>query len=219
MPPTQPRHDIVVVGASAGGVQALIDFVGVLPDDLAAAIFIVLHTPSANRSRLPLILNRASALPVRQATHNESISASRIYVAKPDRHLVLRLGTVGVVMGPKENGFRPAVDPLFRSAAAAYGPRCIGVVLSGNLNDGVSGLGAIKARGGVIFAQDPSEALYGGMPQSAAEQLDLDLIASAADLARAAVRLVSEPAGSEPNGSFYDLQQESLETAEASLDP
>jgi two-component system, chemotaxis family, protein-glutamate methylesterase/glutaminase len=185
MSPTQPGHDIVVVGASAGGVEALVDFVGALPADLPAAIFIVLHTPSANRSRLPLILDRASPLTVRQATHDERIVRGHIYVAQPDRHLLLRPGAVGVVMGPRENGFRPAVDPLFRSAAVAYGPRCIGVVLSGNLNDGVAGLGAIKAHGGLVYAQDPNEALYDSMPQRAADQIALDLIAPASELARA----------------------------------
>jgi two-component system, chemotaxis family, protein-glutamate methylesterase/glutaminase len=219
MSPAQPRHDIVVVGASAGGVQALTEFVGALPADLPAAIFIVLHTPSANRSRLPLILNRASALTVRQATHDERIVPGRVYVARPDRHLLLRHGAIGVVMGPKENGFRPAVDPLFRSAAVAYGPRCIGVVLSGNLNDGVAGLGAIKARGGIALAQDPNEALYGGMPQRAADELPLDLVAPAAELAREVTRLVSEPAGVDPNRSLREEREESMETAEAALDP
>ena len=216
MPPTQQRRDIVVVGASAGGVQALVDFVGELPADLPAAIFIVLHTPSASRSRLPLILNRASAMTVRQATHNERIAPNRIYVAKPDRHLLLRKGLVGVVMGPKENGFRPAVDPLFRSAAVVYGPRVIGVVLSGNLNDGASGLGAIKARGGIVLAQDPTEALYGGMPQSAAEEITLDLVASSADLAREVARLVCEPADVDPDQSELE---EGQEVGEAALDP
>lgn len=219
MTATQPRHDIVVVGASAGGVQALTDFVGSLPADLPAAIFVVLHVPSANRSRLPLILNRATDLPVRQATHQERITRGRIYVARPDRHLLLKRGSIGVVMGPKENGFRPAIDPMFRSAAAAYGPRCIGVVLSGNLNDGVSGLGAIKARGGLILAQDPNEALYGMMPQRAAEELSLDLVASAADLGREVARLVNEPAGVDPNQFSEESYEESTETAEAALDP
>lgn len=218
MSPTQPRHDIVVVGASAGGVQALTDFVGALPADLPAAIFIVLHVPSANRSRLPLILNRATELPVRQATHQERIVSGRIYVARPDRHMLLRRGVVGIVMGPKENGFRPAIDPLFRSAAVAYGPRCIGVVLSGNLNDGVSGLGAIKARGGLILAQDPSEALYAMMPQRAAQELTLDFVGPAADLGREVVRLVSEPAGVDPNESSEEEYEEALETAESALD-
>jgi two-component system, chemotaxis family, protein-glutamate methylesterase/glutaminase len=188
MSPTLPRRDIVVVGASAGGVQALTDFVRVLPADLPAAIFIVLHVPSTNRSRLPLILTRSSALAVWQATHGEHITPGRIYVARPDRHLLVRRGSVAVVMGPKENGFRPAIDPLFHSAAVAYGPRCIGVVLSGNLDDGVSGLGAIKAHGGIILAQDPNEALYGMMPQRAAEELTLDRVASAAELGREVAR-------------------------------
>jgi two-component system, chemotaxis family, protein-glutamate methylesterase/glutaminase len=219
MSPSQKRHDIVVVGASAGGVQALTEFIGAFPSDLPAAVFIVLHTPSANRSRLPLILNRVSAMTVRQAAHDEPILPGRVYVARPDRHLLLRPGRVGVVMGPKENGFRPAVDPLFRSAAVAYGPRCIGVVLSGNLYDGVAGLGAIKRRGGLCMAQDPSEALYGGMPQNAAEHLPLDLIAPAAELAREVQRLVTEPAGVDPNPSGAEDREERLETAEAALDP
>ena len=215
------RRDIVVVGASAGGVQALTEFVGALPADLPAAIFVVLHTSSASRSRLPLILNRASALPVRQATHNERIVPGRIYVAKPDRHLLLRRGAVSVVMGPKENGFRPAVDPLFRSAAVAWGPRCIGVVLSGNLYDGVAGLGAIKMRGGIALAQDPKEALYGGMPQHAAEELQLDLVAPTVELAREVARIVGEPLDIEadPSTTVEEMVEETQEVAEAAPEP
>ncbi len=219
MLPYPTRRDIVVVGASAGGVQALTEFVGALPADLPAAIFVVLHTSSASRSRLPLILNRASALPVRQAAHNERIVPGRIYVAKPDRHLLLGDGAVGVVMGPKENGFRPAVDPLFRSAAVAYGARCIGVVLSGNLYDGVAGLGAIKARGGIAMAQDPNEALYGGMPQRAAEELTLDLVAPVAELAREVARRVGQPIDVETGRSNGEEREESREVAEATPDP
>jgi len=221
MPPNAARRDIVVVGASAGGVQSLTEFVGALPADFPSAIFVVLHTSSASRSRLPLILNRASALPVRQAMHNEWIVSGRVYVAKPDRHLLLRRGAVSVVMGPKENGFRPAVDPLFRSAAVAYGARCIGVVLSGNLYDGVAGLGAIKTRGGIAMAQDPNEALYRGMPQRAGEELALDLVAPTVELAHEVARIVGEPLDieTEPSSVEEEAEEESQEVAEAALDP
>jgi two-component system, chemotaxis family, protein-glutamate methylesterase/glutaminase len=214
---TRPGHDIVVVGASAGGVQALSEFVRALPANLPAAIFIVLHLPSGSRSRLPLILSRSCALTVKQAIHGEPILNGRVYVARPDRHLLIQPGHVVTAMGPRENGFRPAVDPLFRSAAVAYGARVIGVVLSGNLSDGVAGLASIKSHGGFILAQDPEEALYGSMPQRAVDELTLDFVASAGQLGQEVTRLVGEPARADPSRGTADEADEMQETESSEM--
>lgn len=160
-------QDIIVVGASAGGVEALSTLVSDFPEDIPAAVFIVLHMGAHAGSALPAILARRTKLPVDHPRDHEPIQPNRVYVAMPDRHLLLRPGTVRVANGPKENGHRPAVDTLFRSAAAAYGPRVVGVVLSGSRDDGTAGLRVISDRGGTAIVQDPEEALFPGMPQSA----------------------------------------------------
>src|SRR5262245_4634571 len=128
-------RDIIVVGASSGGVQALTTIAGGVPRDLPAAIFVVLHVSSQSPSRLAAILHRAGPLPAAEAVDGDKIERGRIYVATPDCHLLVNRGVVRVVHGPRENRHRPAVDPLFRSAAVAYGPRVVGVVLSGGLDD------------------------------------------------------------------------------------
>src|SRR5207237_4949585 len=142
-------HDMVVVGASAGGVGALMRLVSGLPGDFAAAVFVVLHLPPDAPSALATILDRAGPLPAYQAKDKQPIEAGCIYVARPNRHLVVRRGYMGLEAGPRENSARPSVDVLFRSAARAYGRRVVGVVLSGTLHDGALGLAAIKMRGGV----------------------------------------------------------------------
>ena len=160
-------HDIIVVGASAGGVEALSTLVGDLPHDLPAAVFIVLHMGAHSYSALPQILARRTKLSVGQPRDGEPVRRNRVYVAPPDHHLLVGRGTIRVANGPTENGHRPSVDTLFRSAAATYGPRVAGVVLSGTRDDGTAGLRAIHDRGGVAIVQDPDEALFPGMPQSA----------------------------------------------------
>ena len=162
-----PRQDIIVVGASAGGVEALSRLVADLPEDLPAAVFVVLHMAPHTGTALPRILGRQTRLPVDHPADGEPIRPNRIYVAVPDRHLILGRGTVRVTNGPRENGHRPAVDTLFRTAAAGYGPRVVGVVLSGTRDDGTAGLRVIHARGGTAIVQHPDEALFPGMPQSA----------------------------------------------------
>src|SRR5215212_10203327 len=132
-------HDIITVGASAGGVEALRAVVADLPADLPAAVFVVLHLPPEAPSALPQILSRAGPLPAVHPADQEIISPGRIYVAPPDRHLLVNQGRVGVVRGTRENRTRPAVDPLLRSAARAYGPRVAGVILTGALDDGTAG--------------------------------------------------------------------------------
>jgi two-component system, chemotaxis family, protein-glutamate methylesterase/glutaminase len=163
-------HDIIVVGASAGGVEPLTRLLGDLPRDLAASVFVVLHMSAHGNTALPQVLARRAELPVAAAVDGEKIEAGRVYVAVPDRHLFLEPGVVRVVPGPKENGHRPSIDGLFRTAAAAYGPRVIGVVLSGSRDDGTVGLRTIYRQGGRGLIQDPEEAPFPGMPQSALDR-------------------------------------------------
>lgn len=187
-----PGHDIVVVGASAGGVEALMNLLRPVPADLPAAILIVLHMPASGTSLLPQILTRATALPVVRMEHDEPLHSGRVYVAPPDRHLVLRPGLVHLSYGPKENGHRPAIDVLFRSAAATYRSRVTGVVLSGTLDDGTAGLAEIKRTGGVTIVQDPADALFTGMPRSALENVAIDFRLPASEIARVLDRLAHE---------------------------
>ncbi|MEZ4731199.1 MAG: chemotaxis protein CheB [Caldilineaceae bacterium] len=168
------QRDIIVIGASAGGIEALKTLVATLPSTFPAAIFVVVHMSASSPGLLAGILDNAGPLPVLQATDQAAIRKGRIYVAPPDHHLLLEAGWMRVTHGPKENRFRPAIDPLFRSAAYAFGPQVTGVVLSGMLDDGTAGLWAIKDRGGMAIVQEPREALYSSMPQSALKYVAVD---------------------------------------------
>jgi two-component system chemotaxis response regulator CheB len=189
-----PGHDIVVVGASAGGVEALSTLVSGLPRDLPAAVLIVLHLPPNGTSALPAILERRCCLEVVQARHGDTIEPGRVSIAPVDHHLLVRAGRLHLARGPRENGVRPAVDPLFRSAARYYTSRVIAVVMSGSRNDGTSGLAVVKQFGGVALVQDPAEALTPGMPESAIAAVEVDEVLSAAALAGAIDRISREPA-------------------------
>jgi two-component system, chemotaxis family, protein-glutamate methylesterase/glutaminase len=169
-----PNRDVVVIGASAGALDTLRRFVGALPGDLPASLFIVRHVSADSPGILPSILQQTTGLRVFAPADNSPIEPGCVYVAPPDRHLLLRQGLIRVVRGPKENRHRPAIDPLFRSAAWAYGPRVVGVVLSGTLDDGVAGLWAVKTCGGVTMVQDPAEAPYPEMPTNALRTLEVD---------------------------------------------
>ncbi len=160
---------VVGIGASAGGVDALLRILRHLPADLPAALLVVLHVPAGGPSLLAPILDRRCDLDVRVAEHGDVLEAGRVYVAPPDRHLVLVEGRVRLDPGPKENAARPAVDPMFRSLATALGPQAVAVVLSGALGDGSSGALAIKEAGGKVIVQDPLDATVPSMPESAAE--------------------------------------------------
>jgi two-component system chemotaxis response regulator CheB len=167
-------HDVVVVGASTGGVEALIRLVGGLPPDLPASVFIVLHLPPGGRSYLREILARSTSLAVESPRDRQPIERGHVYVALPDYHLLVDRGTVRLGTGPHENRTRPSIDPLFRSAARAYGPRAVGVILTGALNDGTSGMIAIKRQGGVAIVQDPQDAYFPSMPASVLEYVSVD---------------------------------------------
>ena len=166
-------HDIILIGASAGGVQAISALVADLPREIPAAVFVVLHL-ARGRSVLPEILTRAGRLPAAHPVDGEHIRYGRVYVAPPDHHMTIERDTVRVLHGPTENGLRPALDPLFRSAARTYGPRVVGVVLTGSLDDGTAGLAAVKGAGGVAVVQDPAEAFAPSMPRSALEHAPAD---------------------------------------------
>jgi two-component system, chemotaxis family, protein-glutamate methylesterase/glutaminase len=185
-------RDLIVIGASAGGVEALTVVVRKLPADLPAAVCVVLHLPPNNPSVLPNILNRAGALRAVNPRDGETMRHGMIYVAPPDRHLLVKPGFLRLARGPRENGFRPAADPLFRTAALSYGPRTVGVVLSGNLDDGTIGSAAIGYRGGIVIAQDPNDAAYPGMPSAVIEQVGAHHVAPADELGTLLARLVYE---------------------------
>jgi two-component system chemotaxis response regulator CheB len=198
------QHDIVVIGASAGGIPALSALVGGLPAGFPAAILVVVHIPPYAESHLPEILSRAGPLPAAHARDGEPIQAGRISVAPPDRHLLVRPGEIALSRGPRENHSRPAIDPLFRSAARAYGPRVVGVILSGALDDGSLGLLAVQTRGGATIVQDPDEATIDSMPRSALRLVAADFVLPAAEIAGALADLVTTPASEEGGVAVAD---------------
>jgi two-component system chemotaxis response regulator CheB len=176
------RRDLVVIGASAGGVEALMRLVRDLPTDLAAALCIVLHVAPDSPSMLAHILSRAGKLPCRPARDAEPLREGVILVAPPDHHLTIEDSRVRLTVGPRENHHRPSIDVLFRSAASAFDSRVVGVVLSGTRDDGSAGLAVIKAAGGATIVQDPDDALYAGMPASAIASVTVDAIVPSAAL-------------------------------------
>jgi two-component system chemotaxis response regulator CheB len=188
------KRDIIVIGASAGGVNALMEFVKSLPENFEASIFIVLHVHPATPSNLPQILNRFGHIMAGHAEDGEKIKTRRIYVAPPDHHLLIENERVLVRKGPKENRFRPSVDVLFRSAAYNYGPRVIGIVLSGMLNDGTSGMWSVKHMGGLCIIQDPNEALYDSMPENVLKEVDVDYTLSVSQMGMLLQELIHENA-------------------------
>src|SRR5437016_6436818 len=187
-----PAHDIIVIGASSGGLRALEQLCGALPADLPAAVFIVWHTHPRSPAMLAPALDRRGPLPAAVAQDGQPIRPGRIYVAPPDQHLLLARDRVRVIRGPRENRFRPAVDPLFRTAARALGPRVIGVVLSGTMDDGTEGLLLIKRHGGVAIVQDPADAEAPDMPASAIRHVPVDHVLPLADIPRMLAKLARE---------------------------
>ena len=188
------KKDIIVIGASMGGVAVLRELVAGLPADLKASVFIVLHVGASDPSILASILQRGSQLPVTEAQDGERIQKGHVYVARPDYHLLVEADTIQLARGPKENRSRPAIDALFRSACYAHGPRVIGVVLTGMLDDGSSGLWWVKKRGGTAIVQDPEDAEAPSMPRHALAHVEADHVLPAKAIAAALVRISGEEA-------------------------
>lgn len=188
------KHDIVVIGASAGGVYALRELVAALPTDFKASIFVVQHLSSTTPSYLPHILSAAGTLRAVHPVDGAPIQPGVIYLAPPDHHLLLEPNRILVKKGPKENRFRPSIDALFRSAAYAFGTRAIGVILTGLMNDGTSGMWSIKRLGGVGIIQDPDDAMYPSMPASVLEYVEVDYRVSITELGPLLVKLTQEEA-------------------------
>jgi two-component system chemotaxis response regulator CheB len=183
-------RDIVVIGASVGGIEALREIVKGLPAGLPASIFVVVHLAPETPSILPTILERAGNLPASHPDDGEPIEPGHIYVAPPDYHMLLRREGIRLSRGPRENRYRPAIDPLFRSAARTFGPRVVGVILSGLLNDGAAGMVAVKSRGGIAIVQD--DAMFPDMPRNAARYIRPDRVLPIKDIAPALLEIVGE---------------------------
>jgi len=187
------RRDLVVAGASAGGVEALRSLAASLPADFPAAMLVTMHLSPGIHSALPQILDRAGPLPAISAVHGAPLTPGVIHVSPPDRHLLVDDGVLVLTKGPTENGHRPAINATFRSAAVAAGPRAVGVILSGSLDDGALGLRAIVDRGGAAVVQDPADALYAGMPESALAQVATEHVLPIREIGPALDKLVRIP--------------------------
>jgi two-component system chemotaxis response regulator CheB len=184
---------LVVIGASAGGIEALRSVQAGIPDTFPAAICVVIHTSPESPGVLADILNRTGQIPVSQACDKVQLVAGHVYVAPPDHHLLVEPGRLRVTKGPREHRFRPAIDPLFRSAAQVFGPAVIGVILTGNLDDGTAGLWMIKKLGGIAIVQDPSEAQFSSMPLHARNNVNVDHVVPLSRIAPLLVALTADP--------------------------
>lgn len=198
------KRNIIVVGASAGGIEPLNDLLGRLPADLDATVLVVVHLP-ADYTRLPQILDRVSRLRVKLAEDGEPLRSGTVLLAPPGLHLVVTEDGMSLSSGPRENGFRPAIDVLFRSAALTHGPSVIGVILSGAGDDGAAGMVAIRLRGGVGIVQDPGEALHSSMPQEAIDAAIVDHVVPSTKIPDLLVELIDEKPPPSAPGSEADL--------------
>ncbi len=188
---------IIVIGASAGGIEAIGKLLAAIPADFSASLFIVQHIGAQGSGDLARIFQRRSSIPISQPGDGEEFRSGHAYIAPPDHHLLVKSDSVRVCHGPRENRCRPAIDPLFRSAAVAHGPRVIGVVLTGYLDDGASGLAAVKKCGGRTVVQDPDDAMVPEMPLSALRRMKIDHISSLGEMADLLTRLIADPVGPE----------------------
>jgi two-component system chemotaxis response regulator CheB len=212
------KRDIIVIGASAGGLTPLKTFVSSLPPNFQGSVFVVLHIPPFSESRLAFLLSKAGPLKAVQPKDGEKIKKGMIYVAANDHHLLLENSKVIVKKGPKENRFRPSIDALFRSAAYVYGSRVIGIVLSGLLNDGTSGLWSIKRMGGITIIQEPEDADYPQMPQNVLEYVEVDHTMPVAGMGQFVATLVEEPAPKQKKLSAKELNLLKMEVVIATRD-
>jgi len=212
------KRDIVVIGASAGGIEVMLTLVKTLPEELNASVFVVMHLPPAHKSSLDKILTKAGNLKVEFATDGAKFKKGVVYLAPPDYHLLIENDRMLVKRGPKENRFRPSIDALFRSAAYNYGSRVIGIILTGLLDDGTSGLWSIKRLGGVALVQNPSEAMYHDMPLSALQQVDIDLIVSVDEIPEILNEYMSEPVNNSNGLNDHDNERMGKEVRIAAED-
>lgn len=193
-----PNRDIVVIGASAGGISAVGELLATLRPPLDGSLFVVIHTSPDGAGLLPAVLARGNAWPIGYGEDGERFETSHVYVAPPDHHMLIKPGRLQIVRGPRENRFRPAVDPLFRTAAESYGSRVIGIVLTGSLDDGTHGLELVKRHGGIAIVQDPAEAMAPSMPLSAIQNVEVDHILRVAEIARRLPAIVAESVAAQP---------------------
>jgi two-component system, chemotaxis family, protein-glutamate methylesterase/glutaminase len=207
---TTMGHDVVVIGASAGGLAPLNTVLAELPSNLAAALFVVIHRSAEAPNLLVKVLQRATRLRVVEAEDGAPIELGVVYVAPTGQHMLVEPAAVRIARGPKENRHRPAIDPLFRSAAWAFGPRVIGLLLSGLRSDGSAGLWAIKSCGGIAVVQDPSDAEYAAMPSSALESVGVDYCLKVSEMGARLLSLIDSPA--ESARAFPVPEQVKLET-------
>lgn len=209
------HRDMVVIGASAGGLEALRQLLGALPANLDAAVLVVLHTSNHEGSVLPNILGRAGPLPAVHPKDGARIRKGHVYIAPPNLHMIVADGHLQLVPGPRENLHRPAIDPLFRSAAAVYGPRVIAIVLTGLLDDGTSGLMVVRASGGEAIVQDPDTATFAAMPRNALKQVPDAFVLPLEQIPGMVVRLCREGAnGKAPSSEFLADAEKDVKIAE-----
>lgn len=193
-----PAKRIVVIGASSGGFEALRVIADALPHDFAAPVCAVLHMAPDSPGTLVSVLNSAGRVRARTAETGMRLENGCVYLAQPDHHLIVEPGVLRLTKGPRENRFRPAIDPLFRSAAQVYGPGAIGVVLTGSLDDGTAGLWAIKRLGGIAIVQDPSDALFPSMPLNATRHVDVDYSVPLVEVVPQLAKLLDRAVDEEP---------------------
>jgi two-component system chemotaxis response regulator CheB len=208
-------RDIVVIGTSAGGVTALREIVAGLPRDFPAAIFVVMHLTPHVPSFLHQVIAKAGAIPAKAVQGPMKFEPGHIYIAPPDYHLILTRTEVRINRGPRENWHRPSIDVLFRSAASALGPRVVGVVLTGFLDDGSAGLGAIRREGGITIVQDPSDALFPDMPLNALDSVKVDYCVPLAQIAPTLIKVAEAPRGERPGEEVSE--EVAIETAIAKV--
>lgn len=205
------NHDVIALGASAGGLEVLLNMASELPADLPASLFVALHSAPGFGSSLPSLLSDRGPLPAVHPLHGDKIEPGRIYVAPPDTHLYVRKGAMEIVRGPKENGHRPSVDALFRTASSAYGPRVVGVVLSGYQDCGTAGMMSVKARGGLCVVQDPATALAAEMPKSVIDRVAVDHVVHPLELPGLLARLAAAIPGTAAEPGRYVEELEGTE--------
>lgn len=204
--PEMAQRDIVVIGSSAGGIEILLPLLTNLPKKFDGTVFIVQHLAAYYRSKLDTMLNKKSALPVSFAKDGEAFKKGHVYLAPPDHHLLLDRNGMAVKKGPKENRFRPSIDALFRSAAYNFHERVIGIVLSGLLDDGTSGLWSVKRMGGIAVVQDPEDALHPSMPRNAIQNVSVDYVTNANDIPNLMSLLANEKINAEEEKNEHEKE-------------